>query len=438
MTQRVCAGPAVALAMLLATAAGPGWADDWPQMQGPGRDGVWHETGILRQFPAEGLTVRWRTPLLAGYSGAAVAGGRVFVGDYQRLESGGQERVLCLDEASGRVLWIYTNPEADYKRFAYNSGPRATPTVNEDRVFFQGAAGDLYCLSVVDGALLWSVNLARTFKAKIPTWGFSCAPLVWDELVLCAVGGENARLVALKRTTGETVWASLAATSDIGYSPPVIVSAGGVEQLIHWNFDTLTSVDPATGALYWELPYGGEMSVATPVVDGDRLLVSGFYGGSMMVRLATDAPTASVLWHRKGANEVNTDSLHALMCTPAMEGGYFYGVCSHGQFRCIDASTGERVWESPEVTVEKARWANAFITRNAEVYFLNNDRGELIVAQLTPEGYRELDRTKLIEPTSGGAGGRELKAVNWVLPAYANGHILIRNDKEILSASLRP
>ena len=232
MMQRDCAALAVALAMLLATVVAPASADDWPQMQGLGRDGVWDETGILRQFPPEGLTVRWRTPIQAGYSGPAVADGRVFVADYERLEGGGQERVLCLDEASGRVLWTYTNPEADYKRFAYNSGPRATPTVNEDRVLFQGAAGDLYCLSVADGALLWSVNLARTFKAKIPTWGFSCAPEVWGGLVMCAVGGENARLVALSRTTGETIWTSLAATAEIGYSPPIIVSAGGVEQLI--------------------------------------------------------------------------------------------------------------------------------------------------------------------------------------------------------------
>jgi outer membrane protein assembly factor BamB len=124
------------------------------------------------------------------------------------------------------------------------------------------------------------------------------------------------------------------------------------------------------------------------------------------------------------------------MCTPVIRDGYIYGVCSYGQLRCLDAKTGQRIWETQEVTKEKARWANAFITRNGERYFINNDRGELILAEFSPKGYKEIGRTQIIKPTTAGGGKRELGAVNWTLPAYANGHILIRNDEEIIRYSL--
>lgn len=411
-------------------------ADDWPETLGAGRRGVWNEPGILRQFPAEGLKVQWRTPVGPGYSGPAVAGGRVFVTDYQKREGGGAERVLCLDEQTGQVLWTYENAAAAYNKFAYNSGPRATPTVDEDRVYVLGGAGDVYCLSAETGALLWQVNLPEKFGAKIPTWGFAGAPLVHGNLLITPAGGPDSRLVGLNKLTGAEVWRALPVLSDLGYSAPIVVNAGGVDQLISWVPGEIASLNPRTGEVYWRQAVESRIPCATPVVAGDRLFVSDFWKGSCMVKLAADKPAAEVLWTRGGANEVNTEALHALMCTPVMTEAHIYGVCSYGQLRCLDATTGERLWESLEATGEKARWSNAFITRNRDVYFINNDRGELIIADLAPTGYRELSRAALIKPTSGGAGTRQLGGVNWVMPAYANRHIVIRNDEEIIRASL--
>jgi outer membrane protein assembly factor BamB len=124
------------------------------------------------------------------------------------------------------------------------------------------------------------------------------------------------------------------------------------------------------------------------------------------------------------------------MCTPVFEGDYVYGVCSYGQFRCVDARSGARVWETLEVTGEKARWATAMIVRNRDRYFINNDRGELIIARLSPDGYREIDRTALIKPTTPSGNRRQAGAVHWSHPAYANRRIYIRNDEEILAAVL--
>ncbi|MHB8993779.1 MAG: PQQ-binding-like beta-propeller repeat protein [Armatimonadota bacterium] len=426
-----------ALLALIAITASLCAADDWPEILGSGRQAEWHETRILRQFPAAGPTVRWRTPVGAGFAGPAVAGGRVFVPDYQTREAGGVERVVCLEEQTGKVLWTYENPDANYKKFAYNTGPRAVPTVDGDLVYTQGAAGDLYCHSVTDGTLVWKVNLPASFGAKFPTWGFAGSPLVYGNVLIAHCGGEgNSRLVGFDKLTGKELWRALPSTGDLGYGSPMLVKAGGVDQLISWVGGEIASLNPLTGQVYWQQPFVGLTPCATPSSDGERLLVSNFYKGSCLLKLAADKPAAELLWLGKGENEVNTVGLHALMTTPLLAGDYLYGVCSYGQLRCLDARTGERVWESLEATKEKKRWANAFIIRNGDVYFLNNDRGELIIADLQPTGYREIARAQLIKPTTGGAGARELGKVNWALPAYANRHVFLRNDEEIIRVSL--
>jgi len=173
------------------------------------------------------------------------------------------------------------------------------------------------------------------------------------------------------------------------------------------------------------------MTLATPVVSGSNILVSSFYNGSMMVDLAGNR-----IWKGTSDSEVNTDGLHTVVNTPVIDGDHIYGICSYGQFRCLNLKTGQRVWETMEVTKEKARWASGFIVRHGDRYFINNDRGELIIATLSPAGYKEISRTHLIKPTSDSRNRRELGAVNWTHPAYANRHIITRNDEEIISITL--
>ena len=182
------------------------------------------------------------------------------------------------------------------------------------------------------------------------------------------------------------------------------------------------------------------MSVATPVRSDDYLLVTQFYGGSMMMRLSSDRPTATLLWKGGSRSELpdETDGLHAMITTPIIIGDYVFGVGSYGELRGLDARTGERLWMSDEMTAQ-ARWGTAFMVRHGDRYFVNNDDGDLITAQFTPEGYIERSRTRLIEPTGSsgiGANRRFDRMVNWSHPAYANRHIVHRNDREIIRASL--
>jgi outer membrane protein assembly factor BamB len=415
-------------------------AADWPEWRGPGRVGVWSETGIVETFPATGLKFRWRVPIRGGYAGPAVAQGRVFVTDFTPTQfPAGTERALCLDEKTGRVLWRQSW-ETDYRDLQpiYAIGPRATPTVDGDRVYVLGAEGVLSCFEAATGALRWRRDFIKEYRTQVPVWGMAGAPLVDGDRLICLVGGQpDAKVVAFDKHTGKELWRALDEGGEPGYGQPILLEASGTRQVILWTPQALVSLDPVTGKVYWREPFvvRSGLTVATPVVSGNRLLVSAFYNGSLMMELDASGPAARVLWRGRSNSEQNTDGLHALISTPVLAGDHLYGVCSYGQFRCLDARTGERVWETLELTRERARWATAFLVRHGDRYFINNDRGELIIARLSPGGYEEISRTALIRPTSRG-GRRELGAVHWSHPAYANRHIFTRNDEEIVCASL--
>jgi outer membrane protein assembly factor BamB len=431
-------------------------ADDWPQWLGPKRDGVWRETGILDKFPPEGPKVRWRTPVGMGYSGPAVAAGRVYVTD-RLLTMGaknpdspfddkhtiqGNERILCLDEKTGEVLWTHAY-DCPY-RVSYAAGPRATPVVHDGKVYTLGTMGDLLCLDAGSGKVLWSKNFVKDYGAPVPQWGFSSSPLLDGDRLICLVGGKGSVAVALHKDTGKEIWKALSA-SQLGYCPPVIYEAGGKRQLIIWHGDSLNSLNPETGELYWSQKFKDKaaMTIATPRKDGDRLFVSSFYGGSMMLKLDPDKPAASVVWRRQGRDILpdQTESLHTVISTPVLKDGHIYGVCSHGELRCLSQQTGDRIWESMRATSNNGpvRWGNVFFIAQGDRYFLANERGELIIARLTPKGYEEISRAKIVEPTNTMASfgiGREKSRVVWSHPAFANKCIYARNDKEIVCVSL--
>ena len=441
MTSKLTA--ALAGIAILVGAAGIAAAEDWPEFRGAGRRGVWLESGILETFPAEGLKALWRTPVKRGYAGPAVADGRVFVTDYEPTDGmRGTERALALDEETGEVLWV-REWDADYAGIQWEIGPGATPTVDGDRVYVLGRDGVLSAFKTDTGEVLWRKSYSEDYGVDRMRWGFdwgfASAPLVDDERLICFVGGPpDARVVALDKMTGEEIWRSLPAEADLGVAQPIIIEAGGARQLIVWDPEEVASLDPVTGDVYWRQEYtvGGAMTVAVPVQVGSQLFFSTFYDGPMMLTLNQDRPDATIAWKGSSNSEIRTEGLHAVLATPIIDGGYIYGICSYGQLRCLDASTGERIWETQEATVERRRWVSGFMVKNGNRIFMNNDRGELIIARLHPTGYEEISRTALIAPTSPPGNRRELRNVSWVHPAYANQHIYMRNDEEIVAFSL--
>jgi len=319
---------------------------------------------------------------------------------------------------------------------SYPFGPRATPLVSGGKVYTLGTEGNLFCLDAVKGTVLWSHEFKKDYNTKTPLWGFAAHPLLDGKKLICLVGGPGSTVVAFDKDSGKEIWRALD-RKEIGYCPPTIFEASGKRQLIIWEPEAINSLDPETGNTYWSNPFKARqnLSLATPRKLGDLLFFTAFYNGSMMLRLDTHKPAASVVWHSDKVSEKNTDGLHSIISTPFLEDGYIYGVCSYGQLRCLKADTGERIWETFQATTpdgKEMRWANAFLIKNDARFFLFNEKGDLIIAKLTPKGYEEISRAHLLEPTNTAAG----RDVVWSHPAFANRCIFARNDKEIICVDL--
>ena len=406
-------------------------AADWPQWRGPNRDGTWNEKGIIKKFATEQLPIRWRAKISNGYSGPTVAKGLVYITD--RLTSPEQvERILCFDAMTGKPIWSYPY-ECKYKKVGYTNGPRAAVTINDNRTYSLGTMGHLFCLDAVTGKLLWNKDCGTEYKIRIPIWGITASPLVEGNLVISQIGGrDGACLVAFDKVTGKELWRAL--DDRASYSAPIMIEQAGKRVLVCWTGDSVAGLNPLTGKLYWQYPFKPfrmVINVPTPVFHDDYLFVSSFYDGSLLLKVNSDKLTVEKVWRRKGASEIKTDSLHCMISTPVLQGEHIYGVDSYGQLRCLDIQTGDRIWENLDA-VPKNRWANIHMVKNQDNIWMFNESGELIISKLSPRGFHEISRAKLIKPTKGQLN----RGVCWSHPAFAYKHIYIRNDEELVCANL--
>ena len=427
MRTRQC-GVILALGLLVVSVE----ADDWPQWRGPLRDGVWRETGIVQKFDRSQLDIVWRAEVGGGYSGPTVADGRVYVTD--RLTKPNQvERVHCFDQKTGSKIWTHEYG-CKYRNVSYETGPRASVTVDEGRAYALGTMGHLFCFDAATGDVLWKKDLEKRYKINMPIWGLSAAPLIEGDLVIVQIGGEKACLVAFDKHRGEENWRAL--SDQASYSAPIVIEQAGKRVLICLTAKRIVGLDPTSGKLYWEEPFPPTrmvISIASPVLYKDYLYVTNFFDGSMVLKLAKDKLVVTKLWHRLGKSETDTDSIHSIISTPYINDGYIYGVDSYGEFRCLDLNTGDRVWESLDL-MPRARWATAHLIPNGDKVWLFTEKGELIISKLSPHGFQEISRAKLIEPTLGQLPRRG--GVCWAHPAFADKHVFVRNDKELVCASL--
>jgi outer membrane protein assembly factor BamB len=429
---------------LILCLAGMARADDWPQWMGPKRDSTWRETGILEKFPEAGPKVLWRVPVSGGYAGPAVADGRVYVADFQtdaninalstpeaRPDLKGKERIVCRDAKTGQEIWTHSY-DCQYA-ISYPAGPRCTPTVHQGKVYSLGAEGNLFCLEASSGKILWSKDFKRDLNAKTPIWGFCGHPLIDGQKLICLVGGKEGVIAAFDKDSGKVLWHALQA-SEPGYSAPSIIEAGGTRQLIIWHAEAINGLDPETGKVHWSVPlkpqYG--MAIMTPRKSGDYLFAGGIGFQSLAVKLDRDKPAATEAW--RGTTKT---SVCPINMTPYLENGIIYGVDQPGQFRAVKLETGERIWETtqPVTGVTGSRPINsgtAFVVKNGDRFFIASETGHLIIARLSPEGYTESSRWKMLEPT-GFAFGR---SVVWSHPAFANKCVFARNNNELICASL--
>ena len=450
----ICIGLPATLVVAVSGLVSPSLADDWPQWLGPHRMPVWKEEGVIDEFPKQGPPLRWKVELGGGYSGPAVANARVFVMDRlaptDDLDSGplahegqppsnpnfvrrllpGKERVLCFRESDGRQLWEHEY-DCSYSSVAiYAIGPRCTPTVDGDRVYTLGAEGHLTCLQVVDGAVVWKRNLVEDYSFEVPEWGIAAHPLVDGDQLICMVGGNGTTCVAFDKGTGEETWRALSAKQP-GYCPPMIYELGGLRQLVIWDSDAVSGLDPKDGEVYWSVPFAATyaMAIGAPQCEGNSLFVMAFNRKSAMIRVGTDGRSAKIIW-QGGAKQ----GIDGVLNTAVVRDGYIYGCGNGGRYTCAELKTGKRLWSTflPSTGKRPAPWANVFTVAHQDRFFLANDLGDLVIANLSPQGYQELSRAHLIDPTHA-VGNRTLV---WSHPAFANRSVYLRNDNELRCYSL--
>jgi len=437
----MCKVPVPSL-LIVSLAAALASADDWPRWLGPNGDSMWRESGIVEQFPEDGLPVKWRAPVGLGYSGPAVADGRVYVMDYV-LRSGeiknnpggrdkleGAERVLCFAAESGELLWKH-----EYDRpyeVSFGGGPRCTPTVADGTVYALGAMGNLTSLDAQTGEVAWEKDFVADYEAKTPMWGFAAHPLVDGDRLYCVVGGPGSVAVAFDKDTGRERWRALSA-SQPGYCSPSIIEHGGARQLLIWHAESINSLDPASGEVHWSVPlkpaYG--MAIAEPRKLGGVLYASAFGKTAALLKLNSAKPAAQIVWRGEPKTAVYSANV-----TPFLENGMIYGCdITTSQLMGVKITDGARVWRTLQPTLGqggRGRYGTAFLVKHEGRFFLFNEKGDLILARLSPDGYDEIGRTNILEPTETVFG----RQVVWSHPAFAEKCIFARNDKELVCISL--
>jgi outer membrane protein assembly factor BamB len=272
------------------------------------------------------------------------------------------------------------------------------------------------------GDVVWKKDLGEDYEVEFSPGMPS--PLIEGDLLILFIGGKpEACVVALEKKTGKEAWKAL--DEKLTFSSPIVISSGLKRQLIVWTQESVTSLDPVTGTTWWRqrLLTGSDYAVSTPVFHNDRLLI-----GGLMFQLDSEKPAAAVLWP---ASKAPSRRIFSHTSTALFRGDYLYSAKSSGELICIEANTGQQIWETDKVTDIK-NGASIHLTPNGDSVLLFTDRGELIRARLTPGGYEELSRVAVLQPTMP-FGGRN---VVWPPPAYANRCLFARNGKELVCASL--
>lgn len=435
----------IALAVILAVPAAAA-ADDWPQWMGPKRDNVWYEKGLLEKFPAGGPKVVWRTKVAIGYAGPAVADGTVFVHSYQTKDdvkvanfqmkkSTGVERVVALDAKTGKPKWEHKYP-VEY-RISYPSGPRCTPTYDGGKVYTLGAVGDLKCFEAATGKVVWEKNLPEEFKTRPVIWGYAAHPLIDGDRLITLAGGAGSHIAAFNKNTGEVIWKALDSNAR-GYAPAKIIDAQGKRQLIAFYPEGVTSIDPATGKQNWSVEYRATSgsTIMTPVAFGEYVYVAGYSNKDMLIRLGEDGSSAKVVWKNLRDQEGNQEAISPVNVQPFAVKDVVYGFDHDGALYAMKLPSGKRLWGTPApVGPKKLGTGTAFIVKQGDKenrFWLFNENGELVIADLTPEGYKEVDRAKILAATNK-AFGRD---VVWCQPAFAGKRMYVRNDEECVCVDL--
>jgi outer membrane protein assembly factor BamB len=387
--------------------------NDSPEFLGRGRNGCVTGTRLDRDWTAHPPREVWRRPIGAGWGSFAIVGPYAVTQE----QRGDEELVVCYELATGKPLWAHAD-RCRFEEVLAGVGPRATPTIDEGRVYAMGALGTLNCLDGATGKVIWTRDVLTENKADNLQWGKSCSPLVVDDLVVINAGGTNDRsLVAYDKRTGEPVWHG--GDDPASYSSPMLVTLGGVRQVAIVNQQSVAGHDPATGRVLWRYDWPGEMpKCSQPVcVDAERLFVSAGYGiGSAMLKIGpanSDGKQAvEQIWPDRSVR-----NLRSKFANMILRDGFIYAL-DDGILSCLEAATGKRQWKGGRYGHGQLLLVGDLLLVQAE------DPGDLLSVEATPERHTELGRIPA------------LAGKTWNNPAMSGRNLLVRNHEEAVCYEL--
>jgi outer membrane protein assembly factor BamB len=380
---------------------------DYPQFLGPNRTAILSRPILNPDWEATPPRILWQQPVGAAWSGFAVVG-KFALTQEQRAED---EWVTCYEAETGRLIWAHTDPARYFTTIA-GEGPRCTPTAVSNRVYTLGATGILNCLNLESGQLVWQRNITDDAETKVPGWGYSGSPLVFDGRVVVSAGGRPDRsLLAYRCDTGELEWS--AGSAPANYGSPFLTELVGIRQILAFNSERITAHEADSGRVLWEYPWGvGHPHVSIPVITAtNRVLFSSGYGvGSELLELSPGPDhslTVNQLWRSR--------RMKAKFANLLARDGFLYGL-DDGMFACIDLEDGSLRWK-------EGRYGHGQGLLIGELVLLMSEKGELILLRPTPDAPNELQRFQVFDSKT------------WNPIALAGDLLLVRNDLE--AAALR-
>jgi outer membrane protein assembly factor BamB len=390
-------------------------AADWPQWQGPDRNAVSRETGLLKEWPKDGPALAWRVKGLGGGDSApSVAAGKLF----GMSNRGGDEVVWALSEKDGKELWATRLGPAFRQRMPQSKeGPGCTPTVDGERLYALGMGGDLACLQVKDGKVVWQLSLTKEFGGRVPQWSYRESPLVDGDKLICTPGGSDATIVALDKATGKTVWKSAVAGSrGPAYSSAIAIDCAGQRQYVQLTQGTLVGVAAADGKFLWKYDRPANrtgINCTTPLYHDGHVFASSAYGaGGGLVKLSKDGEgvKAEEVYFTKSMENHHGGMIVHDGCLYGAHGGN-----GGGRLVCLDFKTGKETWDKR--AAEKGSVAFA----DGRLYY-RTETGAVLLIEPNPKEY--VERGRFTQPD-------RTRQPAWAHPVVANGKLYIR-DQDLL------
>jgi outer membrane protein assembly factor BamB len=379
---------------------------NWPQWRGPNRDGISKETGLLKQWPAEGPPLVWKASGAGrGYSSFSISNGKLYTMGLR----GDREFVMAFDIATGKEAWA--TPHGSAFRNDRGDGPRGTPTIDGDRVYALGGNGDLSALDARTGKLVWSKNVLREFGGSNITWGISESPLVLGNKVLVNAGAPGASMVALNKTDGSVIWKSQ--SDEPGYSSAIPVDINGLTQVVFFTAQRAVGLDARDGRLLWEYgrPSNNTANVATPIARANRIFISSDYGtGGGLVEIKPDNKAQEIYFTKDMRNHHSSSVLI---------GDYLYGF-SGSILTVMKFDTGEIAWRDRSVGKGSLAYADG------NLYCLS-ENGVVGLVEASPTGYKEKGRFRI----------QQGSLPTWAHPVVAGGRLYLRDQDTIYAFDVR-